>query len=267
MTLQTSGPISLANIQTEFGGSNPISLSEYYGAASGVPTSGAISLANFYGKSSLLGLTAQSSTLVGPTTSTAVTMPAFAAGDIAVATIFVTKSWQIVGTLAIGVPSGWTSITQTSQHTTGPFTKGEYYVSTRMLICYKVLTSGDTTFTNSVTPTSGTAANYSTTVQVYRPSATISSVTVNDLTTTASNTINCSGAGASVIAFGGNHGDVTATQTWGAGPTYANAWSINQTYDYHYGRAGSYVQSTATPSDVTWSANGSIYASGYLKVT
>lgn len=51
MTLQSSGAISLANIQTEFGGSNPISLSEYYGAASGVPTSGTISLSDFYGKS------------------------------------------------------------------------------------------------------------------------------------------------------------------------------------------------------------------------
>lgn len=52
MTLQSSGPISLANVQTEFGGSNPISLSEYYGAASGIPSSGTISLSNFYGKSS-----------------------------------------------------------------------------------------------------------------------------------------------------------------------------------------------------------------------
>ena len=52
MTLQSSGPISLANVQTEFGGSNPISISEYYGVASGVPSSGTISLSNFYGKSS-----------------------------------------------------------------------------------------------------------------------------------------------------------------------------------------------------------------------
>ena len=56
MALQGSGQISLANIQTEFGGSNPISLSEYYrnGAYvtsnnTGVPTSGAISLSQFYG--------------------------------------------------------------------------------------------------------------------------------------------------------------------------------------------------------------------------
>jgi|TARA_B110000902_G_scaffold118822_2_gene139326 hypothetical protein len=52
MPLQTSGAISLANIQTEFGGSNPISLNEYYDAASGIPASGAIDFADFYGKSS-----------------------------------------------------------------------------------------------------------------------------------------------------------------------------------------------------------------------
>jgi len=56
MALQSSGAISLANIQSEFGGSNPISLSEYYlnGAYTtsnntSVPTSGAISIDNFYG--------------------------------------------------------------------------------------------------------------------------------------------------------------------------------------------------------------------------
>ena len=52
MALQTSGAISIADIATEFGGSAPHSLSEYYGAASGVPTSGAISISHFYGKSS-----------------------------------------------------------------------------------------------------------------------------------------------------------------------------------------------------------------------
>lgn len=56
MAIQSSGSISLANLQSEFGGSNPISLSEYYrnGAYvtsnnTSVPTSGAISLSNFYG--------------------------------------------------------------------------------------------------------------------------------------------------------------------------------------------------------------------------
>lgn len=50
MTLQTTGPISFLNIQAEFGDVTPISLSEYYSLASGLPTSGAISLNAFYGK-------------------------------------------------------------------------------------------------------------------------------------------------------------------------------------------------------------------------
>lgn len=56
MALQSSGAISLSDIQTEFGGSNPISLSEYYRGGSyvtdnntSVPTSGTITMSNFYG--------------------------------------------------------------------------------------------------------------------------------------------------------------------------------------------------------------------------
>jgi hypothetical protein len=57
MTLPTSGPISLVDIQTEFGGPTPITLENYYrgGAyvldtdyAPNVPESGPISLSNFY---------------------------------------------------------------------------------------------------------------------------------------------------------------------------------------------------------------------------
>lgn len=51
MALPSSGSLGLAEIQNEFGGTVPISLSEYYGAASGIPTSGAISISHFYGKS------------------------------------------------------------------------------------------------------------------------------------------------------------------------------------------------------------------------
>lgn len=58
MALPSSGIITMAQIQAEFGGTNPISLSEYYkggpyvsasDAAPNVPTSGAISVGNFYG--------------------------------------------------------------------------------------------------------------------------------------------------------------------------------------------------------------------------
>lgn len=54
MALQSSGPISLGNVQNEFGGSVPISISEYYGVDT-VPGSGQISLSNFYGTSAILG--------------------------------------------------------------------------------------------------------------------------------------------------------------------------------------------------------------------
>ncbi len=53
MALQSSGQISLQDIQDEFGGSHPISLSEYYGSDT-VPSSGAISLNDFYGTSSVI---------------------------------------------------------------------------------------------------------------------------------------------------------------------------------------------------------------------
>ena len=52
MVLQSSGAISLNDIQNEFGGSNPIGINEYYGVASGIPGSGTISLNQFYGASS-----------------------------------------------------------------------------------------------------------------------------------------------------------------------------------------------------------------------
>ncbi len=57
MALQSSGAISLANVQTEFGGSNPIGINEYYGVAAGVPGSGTISLYDFYGKSAAVAFT------------------------------------------------------------------------------------------------------------------------------------------------------------------------------------------------------------------
>lgn len=52
MALQNSGAISLADIAGEFGGSQPHSISEYYGADTGVPSSGTIDFADFYGTSS-----------------------------------------------------------------------------------------------------------------------------------------------------------------------------------------------------------------------
>lgn len=60
MALQTSGPISLLNIANEFGGTAPHSLSEYYGASAGIPSSGTISFSQFYGASSSFAFTISS---------------------------------------------------------------------------------------------------------------------------------------------------------------------------------------------------------------
>lgn len=64
MPLQNSGAISLLNIATEFGGSAPHSINEYYRggglvpntpANSNIPTSGTISFSQFYGASASSG--------------------------------------------------------------------------------------------------------------------------------------------------------------------------------------------------------------------
>lgn len=54
MAMPGSGAISFSQLQTEFGGANPISLSEYYNGGAyvsngAVPSSGAISMNQFYG--------------------------------------------------------------------------------------------------------------------------------------------------------------------------------------------------------------------------
>jgi len=81
MPLPSSGPLTLANIQTEFGGSNPISLSEYYaggglvpagttGTYGAVPSSGEISIQNFYGTSAVV-ISISNQTISGSGTSSA----------------------------------------------------------------------------------------------------------------------------------------------------------------------------------------------------
>lgn len=52
MALPTSGPLNFSDIQAELGGTEPISLSEYYGEG-GLPGSGLLSLSDFYGISGI----------------------------------------------------------------------------------------------------------------------------------------------------------------------------------------------------------------------
>ena len=92
MALPLSGPLSLTDIQTEFGGTNPISLSEYYkgGAfvlttdfAPNVPTSGTIRISDFYGARKTT-LTTQTFTSVGDNF---IVLPATVAGTLQIVTM------------------------------------------------------------------------------------------------------------------------------------------------------------------------------------
>jgi len=57
MVLPSSGAISLSQIETEFGGAAPTSLSEYYAAADGIPgNNNPLSFSDFYGTASLIGI-------------------------------------------------------------------------------------------------------------------------------------------------------------------------------------------------------------------
>lgn len=64
MVLQASGTITIQDIEGEFGGTSPTSLSEYYRGGpyttsnnSNVPTSGAISFSDFYGAQNTIAMT------------------------------------------------------------------------------------------------------------------------------------------------------------------------------------------------------------------
>jgi len=65
MALPSSGPLAFTNIQTEFGGTNPIGLNEYYRGGANVPvsvntttipSSGTIAANNFYGTAKRVGI-------------------------------------------------------------------------------------------------------------------------------------------------------------------------------------------------------------------
>ena len=65
MAVPGSGAIDLKDLQDEFGGSNPISISEYYRNGglvpsnnTDVPTSGTVKLSDFYGAVNEIGVTA-----------------------------------------------------------------------------------------------------------------------------------------------------------------------------------------------------------------
>ena len=89
MALPTSGPLSLDDIQAEFGGSNPIGINEYYGAAAGIPASGTIAINDFYGASAFSANLSQ--TLDNPNAYST------SSGDLFGRSVAISNSYAIVG--------------------------------------------------------------------------------------------------------------------------------------------------------------------------
>ena len=256
MALPASGTLSLNEIHIEAGGTtateagiNDADIRGLISKSSGT----AMSFNEWYGASAFLTLTAQSNTIVSTSAiSITATTPSFAAGDIALVTIYKlnTSSSTFPTT-----PTGFTSIATPSADAYVSNKGGNTWYYYRMNTCYKVLAAGDTSITSS------SIGSKVMSVEVYRPSTTITTVAAQDLSSAYSNTINCSASSVATIAFGASNGN----HTWGAGPT------VNQTLSAL--RAGSYVQG-ASPSDVTWSttflnsgSSRTIATSGYLEIS
>lgn len=112
MTLQTTGAISSANVQTEFGGVNPVSMSEYYangvyvpsgtsGTNGAVPLSGAISMSQFYGTATVT----VSALFPGDNSAIGTTPFFFPAESVTTTGIITSYTWSISNPLGNGV---WT---------------------------------------------------------------------------------------------------------------------------------------------------------------
>lgn len=87
MTTPTSA-LGLSHIQTEFGGSNPIAISEYYGVNANVPGSGTLAMSKFLGISAAGGSTRlDAETLVAHGTHSASCNNAFKTDGVAVQTV------------------------------------------------------------------------------------------------------------------------------------------------------------------------------------
>jgi hypothetical protein len=114
MPLQNSGSISLLDIATEFGGTIPHSLSEYYKGGGlvpntptnvNVPTSGTIALSQFYGASAAVsGNVLNPLGFNGNTYSSSDT-----SNSTASLTLYTNGTWQVVSTLSGTISGNWWS--------------------------------------------------------------------------------------------------------------------------------------------------------------
>ena len=121
MAIPSSGSLAFSAIQTEFGGSNPISMSEYYAGgdnvASGtsgdsgtIPSSGTIALSEFYGSTARVAITLTISSNTANYSIYSNKGGTYSAGfaDITLVNNAVVSS-SSTGTAALDTGSGWTS--------------------------------------------------------------------------------------------------------------------------------------------------------------
>ena len=112
MGLQSSGSISLSDIAGEFGGSKPHSMSEYYGVAPGVPSSGGISMSNFYGASAESWSISATSYSIneGASVTFTVTTTGVANGTVFNVQIIAESGFDVSNDLTTDTPSGQLTI-------------------------------------------------------------------------------------------------------------------------------------------------------------
>lgn len=161
MTLPTSGALSLADIQTEFGGSNPISLSEYYaggayvpagtsGTYGAVPSSGAISIQSFYGTAAVPTFVEASIGSRGGSSSVVPALASVQNGDLIIGIVMNGTSGR-----TFTAPAGFSSVT--SYNAVGP----------SAAIFTKTASSESGTYTFTASGAGGTQAN----ILVYSPAS------------------------------------------------------------------------------------------------
>lgn len=180
-----TGTASMLDIQNEFGGSAPISLSEYYGITSGIPTSGTISINDFRGKSNLaISYVTASSETVTSGDQTHVFPTGIQAGDLLVMmqTIEMTTGdgygppdggW---GTGFTKAPSPFPSITEQVFYLSGLWSVLNTFIS------YKKATGSESgaSIGGFMTPTSPWGSPYGKRrLIVFRPTFSYSTITAN----------------------------------------------------------------------------------------
>lgn len=145
MTLPTSGEINASQIQTEFGGTNPINVAAEYASYVGKSstTGSNVKFSDFYGKSSSVTVSAVTSAV---STATTITLPTVQTNDIVV--LFDQASASTADQSAVPL----TDITPSIINGSGSFTKittRSYYIGFigkayfRDTISYKIVTATD----------------------------------------------------------------------------------------------------------------------------